>query len=682
MKKRNLINQRNRMNGKVTQNKSTSELIVQCRDQMRELGCCPDSLVLGSKSFVRFNPNGGRKKPCFYKADTWTDHLGREHLSCLYGSWEGGLETHTFKETIDISTLTEQDKKRIEKEKLEWKKKMSDLLNLEVYEKKKEANIQWGKADTHPRESYFDDVYFTNKKVDRFGLRYCFDKHEKYAAIMPLRNTDGNITGLQYIYPTGKKITRGLKKGSFHLLGEIAEGEILYLVEGYATGATIHKSSQEAVCIAVDCHNLIEVAKRLKAKFPNVIFIIAGDDDVYDKEGKSRTDNPGKECATEAAIACGGETIFPFFDEPRGGTDFNDLYVERGEGALKNQLKIPDSAILGISLADFLDMEIKAPEYLINPWMRERNLCMLYAAKGVGKTFIGLTIAYALSIGSDLFNGKWKVPKTRRVLYVDGEMSAASIHARMKKIVKMFEPAYTEPDLSNFILINMELQKESLGCITGAKAQRSLLKNISSFGIDLVILDNISVLMTTGDENEAKSWAPIQKFLLKLKTMGVCVLFISHSGKNELVQRGTSKKEDVVDTTIQLAHRIDYNPTQGASFDVTFTKSREFEGIDAMPFSLNLEKNTDGDIYWNVGKVYVKKEDEKKSSALKNMEDEILRLHEKGFSLRGIIKRIKKDHGVGISYGALWRFLDKFHHEKEGEAGLDFLENEPNLNKK
>ena len=102
----------------------------------------------------------------------------------------------------------------------------------------------------------------------------------------------------------------------------------------------------------------------------------------------------------------------------------------------------------------------------------------------------------------------------------------------------------------------------------------------------------------------------------------------------------------------------------------------------SMPFSLNLEKNTDGDIYWNVGKVYVKKEDEEKSSTLKNMEDEILRLHEKGFSLRGIIKRIKKDHGVSISYGALWRFFEDRLAEDDGKSGLDFLENEPNLDKK
>lgn len=56
-----------------------------------------------------------------------------------------------------------------------------------------------------------------------------------------------------------------------------------------------------------------------------------------------------------------------------------------------------------------------------------------------------------------------------------------------------------------------------------------------------------------------------------------------HSAKSG-AQRGTSKREDVLDTVIALKRPKDYEPTQGARFEVHFEKGRELLGKDAMPF--------------------------------------------------------------------------------------------------
>jgi hypothetical protein len=70
-------------------------------------------------------------------------------------------------------------------------------------------------------------------------------------------------------------------------------------------------------------------------------------------------------------------------------------------------------------------------------------------------------------------------------------------------------------------------------------------------GIDLIIADNISTLCRTGKENEAEGWLPVQGWALRQRAQGRSVLFIHHSGKGG-AQRGTSKREDVLDTVISL----------------------------------------------------------------------------------------------------------------------------------
>jgi putative DNA primase/helicase len=65
------------------------------------------------------------------------------------------------------------------------------------------------------------------------------------------------------------------------------------------------------------------------------------------------------------------------------------------------------------------------------------------------------------------------------------------------------------------------------------------------------------------------------------------VLLIHHAGKGG-GQRGTSRKEDVLDSVIALKRPIDYDASQGARFEVHFTKARGFWGEEAEPFEARL----------------------------------------------------------------------------------------------
>jgi putative DNA primase/helicase len=60
-------------------------------------------------------------------------------------------------------------------------------------------------------------------------------------------------------------------------------------------------------------------------------------------------------------------------------------------------------------------------------------------------------------------------------------------------------------------------------------------------------------------------------------------LLLHHAGKGG-DQRGTSAREDVLDTSISLRHPSDYRDEEGCRFEVHFTKHRGFFGADASAF--------------------------------------------------------------------------------------------------
>jgi putative DNA primase/helicase len=124
----------------------------------------------------------------------------------------------------------------------------------------------------------------------------------------------------------------------------------------------------------------------------------------------------------------------------------------------------------------------------------------------------------------------------------------------------------------------------SIGSEEGQRAIDSLLN-----GVDLVLFDNLSTLCTNGSESASDAWVPMQNWLLKLRRQGIAVLLVHHAGTNGR-QRGTSRREDALDTVIALRRPEDYSPEQGARFEVHFEKLRNRVDADgAVPFESKLE---------------------------------------------------------------------------------------------
>ncbi len=241
-----------------------------------------------------------------------------------------------------------------------------------------------------------------------------------------------------------------------------------------------------------------------------------------------------------------------------------------------------------VGIADFLQAELPQRDALLAPWLPRQGLAMIYAKRGVGKTHIALNIAYAVASGG-VFLG-WEAPKAKNVLYIDGEMPAVVMQERLADIVKQHEN-----EAASFNLLTPDMQGKGMPDLSTLEGQRLLAPYVED--VDLIVIDNISTLCRTSKENEAEGWVSMQEWALKMRSQGRSVLFVHHAAKNGN-QRGTSKREDVLDTVMMLKHANDYDPSEGAAFEVHFEKSRSFYGDDAQPLQAKLVTTSSGQQTW------------------------------------------------------------------------------------
>ncbi len=242
-----------------------------------------------------------------------------------------------------------------------------------------------------------------------------------------------------------------------------------------------------------------------------------------------------------------------------------------------------------VGIADFLAMEFPKRECILTPWLPTQGLAMIHGVRGLGKTYCVIGTAIAVASGGQFL--RWKADKPRGVLHLDGEMPAVTLQERYSQYVI----SNNVESVATLRIITPDLQKfgmPDLSSNTGRESVEPFLE-----GVSLVIVDNLSTLCRGGKENEGESWLPVQEWALKLRTRGISVLFIHHTGKAGF-QRGTSRREDVLDTVINLKKPHDYKPTEGARFEVHFEKSRGICGDDVKPFEASLTTGIDGRLEW------------------------------------------------------------------------------------
>ena len=140
-----------------------------------------------------------------------------------------------------------------------------------------------------------------------------------------------------------------------------------------------------------------------------------------------------------------------------------------------------------LDLDELLTLDIPPRGMVLDPIIPEKGLALLYAMRGTGKTHVALGIAYAVATGSTFLN--WRAPRPRRVLLVDGEMPAADLRDRLKRIVAATGVAHAPGMLE---ILAGDLIEGGVGDLTRVEVQVALEQSLDDG--DLLILDNLSSL--------------------------------------------------------------------------------------------------------------------------------------------------------------------------------------------
>ena len=299
--------------------------VEQFRTAMRTAGLDYDDPIIDDGCLRRFKAAGDRTRNSGYILFPGPRAAGAFwcHKRQIKETWVDRNANHltpTEREALHRS-ITEAEKTRQHEEGLRRRK--AQKLAAWILSKAGLADAQ------HP--------YLIRKGVKPHGeLRQRGDD-----LVLPLRDVDGVLHSLQFIAPDrrfdGERdkdfLLGGRISGCLYTVADTGTGP-LCLCEGYATAASIFEATGYAVVCAMNCGNLLGVAKALRSKSPKRDIIIAGDNDAF-TEG-----NPGVAKAAEAAREIRARLAIPRFkDTAMKPTDFNDLANHEGPDKVKTQIE-------------------------------------------------------------------------------------------------------------------------------------------------------------------------------------------------------------------------------------------------------------------------------------------------------------------------------------------------------
>jgi putative DNA primase/helicase len=268
-------------------------------NQMTEFGLDVDYPIVDGKVH-KAKYMGERRKSGWYVI-----HNQNNLFSGRYGSWKIDDTGRRISKRVSIDV----DKKEISKAKELARKRAEEELERKR-EAFKEAQAQsleiWEKCESKGSSPYLD-----RKMIDPCGARFFGS-----TLVIPM-GRENKMRSLQSIKADGfKKFMKGGEVSGCYFIIE-GSGK-LALVEGFATGASVHMATGWHVAVCFSASNLPKVAPYFRKKD---CIICADNDDAGLKYGK----------IAQKDLSCS-------LKYPPEGVDFNDLHVLEGLGKVKECL--------------------------------------------------------------------------------------------------------------------------------------------------------------------------------------------------------------------------------------------------------------------------------------------------------------------------------------------------------
>ena len=289
-------------------------------------------LVIGKLTRVDVEGDRRGSHNGWYSLFSYRLQSGKEGIAGAYGTWKGG---DTQKLIWRSRSLPKHERDHIQEQIRRQAAEAERARNAAARKAAAVATRTWNKASQAG-----ESPYCLRKGVQAYGLRY----GSNGITYVPMQDLDGNIYGLQLIFPEKQEggkdkfyWPRGVQKeGRFFVIGQLERGRPIAIAEGYATGASIHEATGWPVVVAFDSGNLLAAARAIRARFQDSPLIFCADDDWKSLNAKGEPYNAGMIKAEEACEKVGGHLVKPLFGStrPDGDVDFNDLHVSQGIDAV------------------------------------------------------------------------------------------------------------------------------------------------------------------------------------------------------------------------------------------------------------------------------------------------------------------------------------------------------------
>jgi putative DNA primase/helicase len=243
-------------------------------DMLLNIGYAPDGFELDRWRTAGRSKQLSKIRYCLHQKIWFSRKTKTTHTSyyCTYADMRSG-HWYSWKSDEKQELLTEAERAELFRIVEKRKREAEAKAKAEALKAAKTAKFLWNKA-SKPNPNH---PYLLKKRIKGYGARQLKDN-----LLIPVRNIENELVGLQVISPDGSKrfLTGTPKKGSFMVMGESPSklGQA-QLVEGYATGCSLLEVHGGAVVVCFDCHNVEHLTEVFLDKYPDVNLSVVTDDD-------------------------------------------------------------------------------------------------------------------------------------------------------------------------------------------------------------------------------------------------------------------------------------------------------------------------------------------------------------------------------------------------------------------
>ena len=234
--------------------------------------------------------------------------------------------------------------------------------------------------------------------------------------------------------------------------------------------------------------------------------------------------------------------------------------------------------------AALLDAESAPRRFVLEPILEPGTLGLIYGPSGVGKSFLALGLALAAAGAGSLLG--WTAPRPHKVLYLDGEMRQDAVARRLR----LFGPP--PPSLQIWLAAEEE-RRLDLSTLDGLHRLVH-----SETDVDLMIVDSLSSLAGGPLQRDSERWHELRYYLGLQQRYGRAVVLVHHANRDGAL-RGTSQRAAAMDVVMALRRPRDWQPADGARFELRLEKARDRTGAALAPLEAQLRTGPDGRARWH-----------------------------------------------------------------------------------